>query len=81
MSKKSDDGFINEKKSYRTQFHRRTVGVPYRKCHSSMEEKVVAIINKIKSGKECHKEIETLIDRTRKISTKEMMNRYVVSGI
>lgn len=56
-SRRSDDEFINEKKSYRTQYHRRTVGVPYRKCHSTMEEKVVGIINKINSGKECQKEI------------------------
>ena len=48
---KSDDQFINEKKSYRNQYHRRMVGVPYRKCHSTMEEKVVGIINKINNGK------------------------------
>ena len=46
-----------------------------------MEEKVVGIINKINSGKECHREIETLLERTRKISIKEMMNRYFVSGL
>lgn len=46
-----------------------------------MEEKVVTVINKIKSGKECHKEIETLIDKTRKVSIKELNNRYFVSGI
>lgn len=46
-----------------------------------MEEKVVGIINKINSGKECQKEIETLLDRTKKISIKEMMNRYFVSGL
>ena len=55
VRKKSDDVFINEKKSYRIGCHRRMVGVPYRKCHSTMEEKVVGIINKINSGKECHK--------------------------
>lgn len=57
------------------------MGVPYRKCHSTMEEKVIGIINKINSEKECQKEIETLLERTRKISVKEMMNRYFVSGL
>lgn len=42
---------------------------------------MVTVINKIKSGKECHKEIETLIDKTRKVSIKELNNRYFVSGI
>lgn len=46
-----------------------------------MEEKVVSVINKIKSGKDCHKEIETLIDKTKKVSIKELNNRYFVSGI
>jgi hypothetical protein len=46
-----------------------------------MEEKVVAIINKIKSGKDCHKEIEALVDRTKKVSMKELHNKYFVSGI
>ena len=46
-----------------------------------MEEKVIGIMNKINSGKECQKEIETLLERTKKISNKEMMNRYFVSAL
>ena len=38
-------------------------------------------MNKIKSGKDCHREIETLMDRTKKVSTKELNNKYFVSGI
>ena len=47
--------FLNEKKSYRKKHSKHIACVPYRKCHSLMEEKVINVINKIKSGKECQK--------------------------
>jgi len=42
---------------------------------------VVCAINKIKNGKDSQREIEALMEKTKKVSTKELSNKYFVSGI
>lgn len=49
--KQVENTLYQAKKSYRVVQKGICNGVPYRKCHSSMEEKVVSVINKIKDGK------------------------------
>ena len=49
------DLFEDEKKSYRKQQSKRLNSVPYRKCQSSIEERIVSIMNKIEGGKDCEK--------------------------
>ena len=41
----------------------------------------MAIINKIEGGKNCLRDFESLIERMQRINAKDMINRYIISGI
>lgn len=69
------------RKSYRKQHKREIVSVPYRKCHDALEGRIVTIMNKIEGGKNCLKDFESLVEKLGRISTKDLLNRFVVSGI
>lgn len=57
------------------------VSIPYRKCHDAFEGRIVSIINKLEAGKNCQRDLETLIERIQRITPKDMMNRYIIAGI
>jgi len=44
------------RKSYRKIHKREIISIPYRKCHDAFEGRIVSIINKIESGKNCLKD-------------------------
>lgn len=69
------------RKSYRKQHKREIVSVPYRKCHDALEGRIVTIMNKIEGGKNCLKDFESLVEKMGRISAKDLLNRFVVSGI
>jgi hypothetical protein len=41
------------RKSYRKIHRKEIISIPYRKCHDAFEGRIVTIINKIESGKNC----------------------------
>jgi hypothetical protein len=50
------------RKSYRKKLSRRGVAtIPYRKCHDLLEGRVVTVINKIQTGKNCVRDIDSLV--------------------
>lgn len=55
--------------------------IPYRKCQSSLEERIVGVINKIVGGKECEKEVRSLVEKVKKVHVRELLNKFVISGI
>ena len=55
--------------------------MPYRKCHDALEGRIVTIMNKIDGGKNCLKDFESLVEKIGRISSKDLLNRFVVSGI
>jgi hypothetical protein len=55
--------------------------VPYRKCHDALEGRVVGILNKIVSGRNCQKDLEALADRLPRMARRDTHNRYIVAGI
>lgn len=38
-------------------------------------------MNKLESGKNCLKDFESLIEKMNRIANKDLMNRFVISGI
>lgn len=72
---------MEHRKSYRRAFVRKDQGyVPYRRSQDALEGKIVGIINKLVHRKSCYKELSHLADKMSKLTTKEMMNKYIVSG-
>lgn len=69
------------RKSYRKQHKREIVSVPYRKCHDALEGRIVTIMNKIEGGKNCLKDFESLVEKLGRISAKDLLNRFVISGV
>ena len=55
--------------------------VPFRKCQSMVEERIVSIINKIESGRFCEKQLRSLNEKLRRLPMRQLMNRYVMSGV
>jgi hypothetical protein len=49
--------YSDVRKSYRKHHRREIVSIPYRKCHDAFEGRVVTIINKLQSGKNCQKDL------------------------
>ncbi len=69
------------RKSYRKMHKRDIISIPYRKCHDAFEGRIVTIINKIESGKNCLRDFESLIEKMQRITGKDMMNRFIIGGI
>lgn len=59
-------------------FHR----IPFRKFEEiTLEGKIVDCLNKMNQGKHCPTELSRIINKAKKIRTKDLTNRYVVSGM
>lgn len=69
------------RKSYRKVHKREIVSIPYRKCHDALEGRIVAILNKLENGKNCLRDFDGLVEKMNKITSKDLKNRYIVSGI
>lgn len=76
-----DSPYNGIRKSYRKIHKREIISIPYRKCHDAFEGRIVTIINKIESGKNCLRDFESLIERMQRINAKDMINRFIISGI
>ena len=55
--------------------------VPFRKFQDSFEQKIVVLINRIHQRKSNEKDIEIFIEKLQKITTKELYNPYIISGV
>lgn len=69
------------KKSYKRVKYSGTQGIPFRKCQTALEEKALILVNKIKEGKYCEKDIERFFNKLENISVKELKNKYFFSAI
>lgn len=68
-------------KSYRKAHKKELDSIPYRKCYDNFEARIVLILNKLHDGKNSQKDLELLVEKMQKISPKELLNRYIISGI
>jgi hypothetical protein len=58
------------------------VRIPFRKYEEvTLEGRIVEILNNLNTGKDCRNEVGRLFKRLRKIKDKEVMNRYILSGL
>jgi hypothetical protein len=69
------------RKSYRKLHKREIVSIPYRKCHDALEGRIVTILNKLENGKNCLRDFEGLIEKMGRIASKDLRNRFIISGI
>lgn len=60
---------------------RQVISFPYRKCHDALQGRIVSILNKLQNGKNCLRDFDGLIQKMNKISNKDLLNRFIISGI
>jgi hypothetical protein len=56
--------------------------IPLRKFEEvSLEGRIVDLLNKMKDGKDCKTELSRVVSKAGRIKPKDIMNRYVLSGL